>query len=282
MKVRFWGVRGSVPVANRRMLGYGGNTSCVEVTLKDGTEIILDAGTGIRELGAARAPEGKSVEVLLTHLHLDHIHGLLFFPPLFDPNSRITVYGPAAAGPSLEQRLGRYLSTPLSPIDVRELPANVRFVATPYTEWQVGSATITAAMVAHRGVTLGYRITEGGTSLCYLPDHEPALGAALPSDESDWISGIGLAAEATVLIHDGQYSDEEYLGHEGWGHSSVGDAVTFAVRAEAQQLILSHHDPAHDDRLLDRLGHHARSCWQQQGRDPHGLRMAREGLTLTF
>src|SRR5947209_17188206 len=132
------------------MLGYGGNTSCVEVTLKDGTEIILDAGTGIRELGAVRPAEPKSVEVLLTHLHLDHIHGLLFFAPLFDPESMVTVYGPAAVGLSLEQRLGRYLSTPLSPIDLRELPARVEFAACPYAGWQVGGATVTAAVVAHR------------------------------------------------------------------------------------------------------------------------------------
>jgi phosphoribosyl 1,2-cyclic phosphodiesterase len=263
------------------MLRHGGNTSCVEVELEDGTEIILDAGTGIRELGAVRAPEAKRVEVLLTHLHLDHIQGLLFFPPLFDPQSRITVYGPPAPGPSLEQRLGRYLSTPLSPIDLRELPAQVKFAACPYAEWQVGSATIKAAIVAHRGVTLGYRITEGETSVCYLPDHEPALGAHLREAEASWISGIGLAADATVLIHDGQYSEEEYSPHVGWGHSSVLDAVEFALRADAQSLILTHHDPAHEDQTLDQLCRAAASLWKERGRDPSELVMAQEGLSIT-
>jgi phosphoribosyl 1,2-cyclic phosphodiesterase len=280
VKITFWGVRGSVPVPNRHMLRHGGNTSCVEVELDDGTEIILDAGTGIRELGAARAPDAKRVEVLLTHLHLDHIQGLLFFPPLFDPETRVNVYGPPAPGPSLEQRLGRYLSTPLSPLDLRELPAEVTFEACPYAEWQVGSATIRAAIVAHRGLTLGYRITEGETSVCYLPDHEPALGACLREAEPGWISGIGLAADATVLIHDGQYSVDEYSPHVGWGHSSVLDAVTYALLANAQTLVLTHHDPTHDDRTLDELSHVAASTWQTGGRDPSELLMAHEGLTL--
>src|SRR5918912_1415246 len=138
MRVTFWGVRGSVAVPNRRMLRYGGNTSCLEVLLDDGTEIILDAGTGIRELGAARSANGVPGQILLTHLHLDHIQGLLFFPPLFDPANEITVYGPPAPGPNLDRRLARYLSAPLSPVDLHELPARVEFAACPYEEWRVG------------------------------------------------------------------------------------------------------------------------------------------------
>src|SRR5215212_11935640 len=162
MQVRFWGVRGSVPVPNSRMMRYGGNTSCVEVTVSDGTQIVLDAGTGIRELTARAEPAG-TVQLLLTHLHLDHIQGLLFFAPLFDPANEITVYGPPAPGPNLDQRLARYLSAPLAPVDLHELPAQVAFAACPYEEWEVGSARIRAAIVAHRGVTLGYRISEGDT-----------------------------------------------------------------------------------------------------------------------
>jgi phosphoribosyl 1,2-cyclic phosphodiesterase len=280
MRIRFWGVRGSVAVPNRRMLRYGGNTSCVEVTLADGTEIILDAGTGIRELGAARTSHAKSVQVLLTHLHLDHIQGLLFFPPLFEPTNRITVYGPPAPGPNLDQRLARYLSAPLSPIDLRELAARVEFAACPYHEWEIGGARILAAIVAHRGVTLGYRITEDESSLCYLPDHEPALGTTLANAEPGWISGIGLAAGASVLIHDGQYTDDEYPAHIGWGHSSVSDAVTFAQRAEAQRLVLFHHDPTHDDHKLDDLGACARRAWGLAGRDPATVALATEGVSI--
>ena len=179
MQIKFWGVRGSIAVPNQRMLRYGGNTSCVEVTLADGTEIILDAGTGIRELGQARTSQARTVRVLLTHLHLDHIQGLLFFPPLFSPTNQITVYGPPAPGPNLDRRLARYLSEPLSPIDLHELPARVEFAACPHPGCEIGGAVVETAIVAHRGVTLGYRITEGDATLCYLPDHEPALGAAV-------------------------------------------------------------------------------------------------------
>jgi phosphoribosyl 1,2-cyclic phosphodiesterase len=279
MRIKLWGVRGSVPVPNDSMLGYGGNTACVEVTLEDGTEIILDAGTGIRELGAARAAPAERIQILLTHLHVDHIHGLLFFPPLFDPANRVTVYGPPAPGPNLDQRLSRYLSPPLSPIDLRELPAQVDFRACPYEQWEIGTARVEAALVAHRGVTLGYRITEGDTSLCYIPDHEPALGRPLTDADPGWISGSGLAAGASLLIHDGQYTDEEYPDHIGWGHSSVSDAVSFAQRAEAERLIVFHHDPLHDDAALDRLQAFARDSWGT-GRAGDEVSLAVEGTTI--
>jgi phosphoribosyl 1,2-cyclic phosphodiesterase len=282
MRVRFWGVRGSVPVPNRKMLGYGGNTSCVEITLEDGTEIILDAGSGIRELGADRSSKAHTIQLLLTHLHVDHIQGLLFFTPLFDPNNEVTVYGPPAPGPDLDQRLARYLSAPLSPVDLRELPARVEFAACPYQEWEVGSARIKAAIVAHRGVTLGYRITEGERSLCYLPDHEPALGSSLEDAPAGWISGMALAHGATVLIHDCQYGDEEYSGHVGWGHSSVSDAITFAERADVERLVLFHHDPAHDDATLDDLGKQAGELWADDGRDREAVSLAAEGGTLSI
>src|SRR5215211_766697 len=282
MRVRFWGVRGSVPVPNPNMLRYGGNTSCVEITLEDGTEIILDAGSGIRELGTARATHASSVQVLLTHLHLDHIQGLLFFPPLFDPANRIHVYGPPAAGPDLDQRLARYLSAPLSPVDLRELPAQVEFAASPYQDWEVGGARVRAAVVAHRGVTVGYRISEGDSSVCYLPDHEPALGSELGDADPGWISGIGLAAGASLLIHDGQYADEEYSDHVGWGHSSVSDAVAFGLRADAEHLVLFHHDPTHDDRAVDELGERAAEAWERAGRDPSEVSTAAEGAVVTI
>lgn len=282
MRVRFWGVRGSVPVPGRQALGYGGNTSCVEVRLSDGTEIILDAGTGIRELAGARAPHSEHIHLLLTHLHLDHIQGLLFFPPLFDPGTEVKVYGPPAPGPNLDQRLGRYLSAPLSPLGLRELPGRVSFSACPYQDWTVGSARVRAAIVAHRGVTLGYRITDGDSVLCYIPDHEPALGADLHHADARWISGMGLAAGASVLIHDAQYRDSEYRDHLGWGHSAVSDTVAFAHRAAPERLVLFHHDPQRDDDGVNELAEEGREAWERSGGDPAGLLVAREGDELSF
>ncbi len=264
MRVKFWGVRGSVPVADGRMMRFGGNTSCVEVTLTDGTEIILDAGTGIRGLSEARSGELRSAQILLTHLHLDHIQGLLFFAPLFDPQSRVEIYGPRAVGHDLEVRLARYLSEPISPVEIRELPATVSFRACPHQEWQLGPARIRAATIHHRGVTLGYRITEGNAVLSYIPDHEPALGGNIDADRAEWISGLGLAEDASLLIHDCQYSDDEYHAHVGWGHSGLSDALALARRAEIAPNRSRYFTttPFHDDARLDSLEAQAREHWR--------------------
>lgn len=275
MKVKVWGARGSVPSPGPETTRYGGNTSCVEVTLSDGTVIALDAGTGIRSLGVS-LPDPTTINILLTHLHLDHIQGLMFFAPAFRPRSEITVWGPQALECSLEDRIARYISAPLSPVEVRELPCDVSFRDTPETEWQIGSATVRAASVSHRGPTLGYRITEGDRSLCYIPDHEPALGADLQELEPEWISGFELARDASLLIHDCQYTDAEYPDHVGWGHSSLSDALAFARRVSAGRVLLFHHDPLHSDDALDRLHDRALEGWSQGGGDATQLEMAVE------
>src|ERR687897_873202 len=220
MKVKVWGARGSVPAPGPEMNRYGGNTSCVGGTPADGDVLILDAGTGIRTLGFALAAGIPNINILLTHLHLDHIQGLMFFPPCFKTDSRITIWGPASPEASLEHRVARYISAPLSPVEVRELPCDVSFRNTPATEWEIGSARIRAESVTHRGPTLGYRVTHGDTSLSYIPDHEPGLGAPLDDVEPEWISGYDLARGAELLIHDCQYTDDEYPEHIGWGHSA--------------------------------------------------------------
>src|SRR3954471_22751379 len=133
------------------MLGYGGNTACVAVRLSDGSRLVLDAGTGIRDLGVALAGVRDDIHVLLTHLHLDHIMGLLFFGPLFDPGAHVTVWGPPDPTAGLRSRLARYLSAPLSPIEIRELPARVDFRSVPSQAFTLGSATIEAELVNHRG-----------------------------------------------------------------------------------------------------------------------------------
>src|SRR5436190_5717956 len=175
MRARFWGVRGSIPAPGPAAAAFGGNTSCVQVTAADGTELILDAGTGIRDLGASLAGSSRRLHVLLTHLHLDHIQGLMFFAPFFDREAEVTVWGPPSTGRSLRECLARYISAPLSPIEIRDLPASVTFEGAPAAPWRIGEVEIRASLVSHRGLTLGYRLTEDDSSLCYLPDHEPAL-----------------------------------------------------------------------------------------------------------
>jgi phosphoribosyl 1,2-cyclic phosphodiesterase len=252
--VKVWGARGSIPAPGPETMRYGGNTSCVQLTLSDGTVLVLDGGTGIRSLGLALPESDQPLNILLTHLHLDHIQGLMFFAPMFRPQSKIIVWGPAAPEASLEDRIARYISAPLSPVEVRELPCHPSFRDAETTEWRIGPASIRAASVTHRGPTLGYRVEADGSSVCYIPDHEPGLGAPLGELEEEWISGLDLARGASLLLHDCQYTDEEYPAHIGWGHSPLSDALKFADRAEAQRVLLFHHDPLHSDRFLDALG----------------------------
>jgi phosphoribosyl 1,2-cyclic phosphodiesterase len=279
VRIRIWGARGSIPAPGPRTARYGGNTSCVQVTLSDGSELVLDAGSGIRDLGPSCA-NVERIHILLTHLHLDHIQGLLFFAPFFRPETEIVIWGPPAPGRSLRERIGRYLSAPLSPIEIRSLPAKVSFRKCPADEWQIGPARIQATPVRHRGPTLGFRISEGDASLCYLPDHEPALGVPLADGEPDWISGLALAERCSLLLHDCQYTDEEYPERVGWGHSRISDALLFARRSEAERVMLFHHDPLHTDDELDLM--HRRACedWLALGGPPGELAMAIEGAEV--
>jgi phosphoribosyl 1,2-cyclic phosphodiesterase len=280
MKLKVWGARGSVPSPGPHMNRYGGNTSCVQLALgNDDDVLILDAGTGIRTLGLDLPPE-KRIHILLTHLHLDHIQGLMFFPPCFRADSEITIWGPSSPEASLESRIARYISAPLSPVEVRELPCRVLFREAVVSEWQIGPATVHAHSVSHRGPTLGYRIEDGDTTLAYIPDHEPALGAPIDTLEDEWISGLELARGADLLIHDAQYTDAEYPNHLGWGHSALSDALAFGARAQAARMLLFHHEPLHDDAELDAIHDDARARWQALGRDPRGIEMAQEGMEL--
>ena len=276
MRVRIWGARGSIPAPGPDTARYGGNTSCVQVTLSDGNIVVLDAGSGIRDLGPTCA-EAEQINILLTHLHLDHIQGLLFFAPFFRPGVEIVIWGPPVPGRSLRDRIARYLSAPLSPVEIRSLPAKVSFRKCPADEWEIGSARIRAAPVNHRGPTLGFRISESDTSLCYLPDHEPALAAPLDAVEPDWISGFALAERCSLLLHDCQYADDEYPERIGWGHSRMADALLFARRSEAERVLLFHHDPLHTDGQLDLLERRADEDWEGLGGSTGAIAMAVEG-----
>ena len=281
MRLKVWGARGSVPAPGPEMNRYGGNTSCVELELSDGSTLIIDAGTGIRSLGVGSAASTlPKINILLTHLHLDHIQGLMFFAPCFRSESEITIWGPSSPEASLEERIARYISAPLSPVEVRELPCDVSFLDAPPSQWEVGPATIRAESVTHRGPTLGYRITDGDTTLTYISDHEPGLGAPLDSLEPEWISGYDLAHGADLLIHDCQYTDEEYPEHVGWGHSRLTDTLTFAKRVEAKELLLFHHDPLHSDEFLDRFAEDATERWVDLGGTADTISLAAERQEL--
>lgn len=279
MRAKIWGCRGSIATPGFGTVRYGGNTSCVEVDLEDGTILILDAGTGLLDLGTKIArSEPTSIHLLLTHLHLDHIQGLGFFAPLWQlPHVDLHVWGPRSTDLSLEERIERYLSPPLFPVQFEDARTKPKFHDVPETEWSLGGARISALPVSHPGPTLGYRVEENGASLCYIPDHEPALDGDLGSIDPASISGYGIAREADVLLHDCQFTEDEYPRHLGWGHSSVADTVAFAQACKARKLVMFHHDPMHTDEDLDRMLARATELW---GREDGMPVLAHEGLEI--
>ena len=253
MRVTLFGARGSVAAPGPETARYGANTSTVEVRGADGTVLVLDAGTGLRRLGARLPPTTARVDILLTHLHMDHIQGLGFFGPLYHPGIEVHLWGPASSTLTLEARLSRYLSPPLFPVQLRDLP-RVTCHEVPRAPFAIGPFHIRTSLICHPNPTVGYRLEEQGRTLAYLPDHEPALGLRDGRWlEPAWTSGYDLAAGADLLIHDAQYTDEEYTGRVGWGHSTYRHAFEFAARVGAKELVPFHHDPSHDDDTLDHL-----------------------------
>jgi phosphoribosyl 1,2-cyclic phosphodiesterase len=253
MRVTLFGTRGSIAAPGPETAGYGGNTSAVEVRARDGSILVLDAGTGIRRLGPQLPPDIARIDILLSHLHMDHIQGLGFFGPLYDPRVETHIWAPSSSTLPLEARLSRYLSPPLFHVHLRDLP-RLTCHHLPREAFDIGPFHLRAALICHPGPTVGYRIEADGGVAAYLSDHEPALGLRDGRwPEADWISGYELAAGADLLIHDAQYGDEEYGRCIGWGHSTYRHAFEFAAKVGAKELVSFHHDPAHDDATLDRL-----------------------------
>jgi phosphoribosyl 1,2-cyclic phosphodiesterase len=223
----------------------------VRVTGPDGAVLALDAGTGIRTLALDLPPGLRRVDVLLTHLHMDHIIGLGFFGPLYDPGMEVHIWGPASATLSLEARLRRYLAPPLFPVPLRDVPCHLELHHTSHGRFTIGAFHVRTARVCHPGPTVGYRIETGQGSLAYLPDHEPALGVRRFPIDAEWTSGVDLARGVDLLLHDAQYTREEYPRHVGWGHSTMHDALAFAQVAGVKHLVAFHHDPGRDDAALE-------------------------------
>jgi len=279
VRVTIWGCRGSVPTPGPDTVTYGGNTSCVEVALDGGAIVVLDAGTGIRELGLELLDRGvRRIHLCLTHLHLDHLEGLRFFAPLWDERAELDIWGPPSQQLSLQERIARAFSPPLFPVELTDVPAAVTFHDVPREAWTIDGASVAADFVVHPGPTVGYRIETGTASVAYIPDHEPALAGAIAGRSTDWISGSSLASGVDALVHDAQYFEDEYEERIGWGHSSVADAVAFTRAVGARRLVLFHHEPRHGDRLLEQLEDRARELSKEDG--GAAPRLAHEGMVV--
>ena len=279
MRIRIWGCRGSLAAPGSETVRYGGNTSSVEVRLNDGTLLVMDAGTGIRDLGInlAKQEPVKVVHLFLTHLHLDHVEGLGFFSAIWDPEVELHIWGPPSSLRSLEDRIGKLMSPPLFPVHLGDVPCRPIFHDANDQDLQIGSATVSVQAVTHRGSTVGYRIEDGGRSFAYIPDHEPALGVDLSKIEPEWVSGFTVAHGADVLFHDAQYTEEEYPSHRTWGHSAIDHTVTFGLMTKVRNLVLFHHDPAHTDAQLEAHKVRAKELWGGHNDAPV---LAREGMEI--
>lgn len=278
MRARIWGCRGSLAAPGPETVRYGGNTSCVEVRPEDGRLIVIDAGTGIRNLGIALGKDRpERIDILLSHLHLDHIEGLGFFGPVWDARCEVHIWGPPTPVHTLREDIARYFSPPLFPVHLDNLPARLIIHDVQKEEWELGPVRVRAQPVNHPGPTVGYRLEEDGRVLTYISDHEPALGVDLDHIEPQWVSGYAIAYGADVLLHDAQYTEDEYPMRAGWGHSSIAHTVSFGLITKARRLVLFHHDPLHSDDQLEAILARAKELW---GKEPDGVVLSYEGMEI--
>lgn len=259
MKVTLFGVRGSCPCAGDRYRKVGGNTSCVLVTVEGEPPLVLDLGTGLRPLGDVLAPQLRKeggplrANALLSHLHLDHILGLPFFAPLQDPGACMTVHGPAQNGASLEETLAGAVKPPFFPVHMAEIGGKLVLEDLDGGDFSVGALRVSARPVPHPGRTLGFRIEAGGRSVAYVPDHQA------PLDRRQVPDGVReLCERVDLVLHDAQYTEEEFASKADWGHSTAAYAVRVAASAGARRLLLFHHDPSRSDRQVGVLLRRAR------------------------
>lgn len=257
MQVRFWGTRGSIAVPGEKTSRYGGNTSCVEVRAADGTMIVLDCGTGARELGqhllnSASGP--LRLHVFIGHTHWDHIQGFPFFAPAFLPDTELNIYAPAGFQRRVEDAIAGQMQYSYFPVTLRDLRSRIHFTELEEGFFRVGEVLVQTQYLNHTAPTLAYRLSSGGATVAYVTDHEPfwkPTGGVFhhPGDHRH----ISFLEGADLIIHDAQYSDEEYTGKVGWGHSTVEYATDIALAAGSSRLALFHHDPSHDDATVARL-----------------------------
>ena len=294
IRLKFWGVRGSIPTPGPTTLKYGGNTSCIEVRAA-GHIIILDAGTGLRLLGNELMTEFREqpmdLTLLLTHTHWDHIQGLPFFMPVYQPKNHLRILGYEGARVGLETVLNSQMESPFFPIGLNEVPANVRIEELKEWDFKLNGARVQARYACHPGVCVGYRISAQEHSIAFFPDNElptpqevakpeSRLAGRVPVWQTEGLQSLAdFVRGVDVLVMDSQYDAHEYDEHIGWGHGCMDRVVSLAIEAGVKQLYLFHHDPNHDDATIDDMVAHARKVAAAQG-SKLKVDAAREGLAV--
>ena len=294
MKVRFWGTRGSIATPGPGTVHYGGNTSCVELTTASGELLILDCGTGARGLASelmAGAKQPINSNILLGHTHWDHIQGFPFFVPAFVKGNSVAIYGPEGSRAPLRDVLAGQMEFTYFPIDLNQLPASITYHDLTEGIHTIGGARVVTQFLNHPAMTVGYRVEVDGATMVYLVDHEPfsdelwRAGATHGCIESILHEGdrrhAQFMAGADLVIHDAQYTPEQYPSKKTWGHSTYDYVVQIAAAAGVRHVALTHHDPAHDDRAVADIERRARNLAAQL-RTPLDVFCAYEGCEIVL
>ena len=268
-------MRGSIATPGASTVRYGGNTSCIEI--RSGDEIIiLDAGTGLRGLGQSLLAEFKNkplnLTLLLTHTHWDHIQGLPFFGPIYNPRCRLRILGSEGARKGLVAALTGQMESTYFPVPFDKLPSNIEIEELTDFNFDIGPVLVRAQRANHPGICVGYRLFSPDGLITFFPDVEPRAGG----NDREMIEFV---RDADVLILDSQYDKAEYKKHVGWGHGCVDDSVTLALQANVKKLCLFHHDPDHDDKRIDEFVKHARKLVLKR-KSKLQIEAAREGMTI--
>lgn len=292
MRVRFWGTRGSIATPGPTTLRYGGNTSCVELVTNSGWRFIFDCGTGMRPLGIEMMAKLKppiKATILLGHTHWDHIQGFPFFTPAFEPGNSFTVVAPKGMGRSLADVLSGQMEFTYFPVELDQLPARIEFRELGEGVYDFGGAKVITQFINHPAPCLGYRVEADGVIVVYQCDHEPFSetlwkeGSSPGRSESILHDGdrrhANFMRHADLVIHDAQYTPEEYAAKRNWGHSTYEYAVELAALSDVRQLALTHHDPTHDDTTIADIERRARNLARRRNFLMHVF-CAYEGLEM--
>jgi phosphoribosyl 1,2-cyclic phosphodiesterase len=267
ISVRFWGTRGSIASPGPQTARYGGNTSCIEVTVGSGRRLVFDAGTGIRQLGQVMVAEEGACEavIFLTHFHWDHIQGFPFFVPLYRPDASLRIIGPKQFDVDVQTLFAGQMGPIYFPIPFEAFSAKKTFSHLNEGTWEEGGIRVSAMRVNHPSFCVGYRIDFGDASLAYVPDNELfgqdyGLGDNWRRDFVDFIGDVD------VLIHDAMYTEDEYPSKVGWGHSTYRQDLDLADEAGVEKLLFFHHDPTREDAQLTEIVNRARDAAASEGK----------------